>query len=177
MAATKGNQFWKQRSKHGRNRIFTDPEVLWQEAVRYFNWRSKTPFYKVEQKRGNVILPSSAQLTEGQLSEMIQGKVYLEQMQPFTIHSLCLFLGVNTKYFNDFESSLDKLDPALAESFSEVITRIKDTIYDQKFSGAAAGFFQHNIIARDLGLKENTNMGLGDQEGKPLTWDIQMAIK
>jgi hypothetical protein len=32
-----------------------------------------------------------------------------------------------------------------------------DIIYTQKFTGAAAGFLNPNIIARDLGLKEHTD--------------------
>jgi hypothetical protein len=40
------------------------------------------------------------------------------------------------------------------KGFSQIITRIERTIYDQKFVGAAAGFFNSNIIARDLGLTE-----------------------
>ena len=30
------NQFWKQRTKHGRDKIFTDPQILWEAACEYF---------------------------------------------------------------------------------------------------------------------------------------------
>jgi hypothetical protein len=39
----------------------------------------------------------------------------------------------------------------------EVITRIDKYIYNQKFEGAAAGFLNPNIIARDLGLADKTD--------------------
>ncbi len=39
-----------------------------------------------------------------------------------------------------------------SEGFSKVFTRIEQAIIAQKFEGASSGFFNHNIIARDLGL-------------------------
>jgi hypothetical protein len=51
------------------------------------------------------------------------------------------------------------------KDFSQVITRIEKIIYNQKFTGAASGFLNPNIIARDLGLTDkvesnnkNTNL-------------------
>ena len=38
------------------------------------------------------------------------------------------------------------------KDYMSVITRIEETIYNQKFTGAASGFLNPNIIARDLGL-------------------------
>jgi hypothetical protein len=38
--------------------------------------------------------------------------------------------------------------------YSEVFTHIEQQIYDNKLSGSAVGLFNHNIIARDLGLIE-----------------------
>ena len=39
-----------------------------------------------------------------------------------------------------------------SEDFAKVFTRIEQAITLQKFEGASSGFFNHNIIARDLGL-------------------------
>ncbi|MFB4060974.1 terminase small subunit, partial [Escherichia coli] len=44
------------------------------------------------------------------------------------------------------------------EGFSDVTSRAEDIIYDQKFSGAAADLLNANIIARDLGLKEQSQV-------------------
>ena len=40
------------------------------------------------------------------------------------------------------------------DDFIQVITRIEKTIREQKFTGAAATLLNPNIIARDLGLKD-----------------------
>ena len=44
------------------------------------------------------------------------------------------------------------------EGFSDITTRAEEIIYDQKFSGAAADLLHANIIARDLGLKEQSQI-------------------
>lgn len=43
MPAPEGNQFWKLRSKHGRDKLFATPELLWEEACNYFEWCDENP--------------------------------------------------------------------------------------------------------------------------------------
>lgn len=136
MAAPEGNQFWKLRSKHGRDKIFQTPEILWEAACEYFEWCDNNPLKKTEAKS----------VSGGKEPGSIE-TVELPLMMAYTLHGLCIYLGVNTKYFNDFEA-------AKHEGFSEVITRIREVIYTQKFTGAAAGLLNQNIIARDLGLTD-----------------------
>ncbi len=137
MSAPEGNQFWKLRSKHGRDKLFETPESMWEAACEYFQWCDDNPFIKSEAK---VISGGYKEAGSVEIAE-------LPYMRPFTIHGLCAYLDCNTKYFNDFKD-------AKHDGFSDVLTRIQETIYNQKFSGAAAGFFNSNIIARDLGLAD-----------------------
>jgi len=127
MAAPVGNQFWKLRSKHGRDKLFETPDLLWEAAVEYFEWCDANPLIEID-FRGKD-----------------SNKVELPKMRPYTIQGLCLYLDTNTQYFNQFEAANHK-------DFSLILSRIRETIYNQKFSGAAAGFLNPNIIARDLGL-------------------------
>lgn len=155
MAATKGNQFWKQRSKHGRDKLFQTPELLWDAACEYFQWCDENPLIAVEHDKLKV---------NGEGDRLIM--VELPKMRPYTIQGLCLYLDVNNQYLNDFEGSL-KDNPN--KDFSSVITRIKETIYTQKFEGAASGFFNPNIIARDLGLSDKSETKI--QVEQPLFGD------
>jgi hypothetical protein len=141
MSAPVGNQFWKLRSKHGRDKLFTTPELLWEAACEYFEWCDENPFHKREAKSvsGGGREPGSIETVD------------LPVMRPYTLQGLCIYLDCNTKYFND-------LADANHEGFSEVITRIREVIYNQKFSGAASGFFNANIIARDLGLADKKDV-------------------
>lgn len=80
----------------------------------------------------------------------------LPKMRPYTMQGLCLYLDCNTEYFYHFEADLKKKDDHISKDFNQIVMRIRETIYNQKFSGAAAGFLNPNIIARDLGLVDKT---------------------
>lgn len=132
MAAPKGNRFWEARSSHGRDLIFKDPETLWAACVEYFEWVEENPLHEAQAfaYQGCVTIES------------------LPKMRAMTIAGLCIFLDINQSTWFDY---------AKREDFSEVTTRAEEIIRDQKFSGAAAGLLNANIIARDLGLKESTS--------------------
>jgi len=46
MVAPTGNEFWKLRTKHGRDKIFSTPEILWDAACEYFQWVEDNPLYE-----------------------------------------------------------------------------------------------------------------------------------
>lgn len=139
MAAPKGNKFWKARSKHGRDKIFATPECMWEAACEYFDWVEENPLWE-----------DKLVIYQGEATHEPVAK-----MRAMTMEGLCLFLGVNTRYFNDFERGLDT-ETDNGKDFSTVISNIRETIRNQKFSGAAADLLNANIIARDLGLKDKT---------------------
>lgn len=168
MAAPVGNNFWELRSKHGRDRIFASPEILWESACEYFQWCIDNPHQIAEQRKGALIIPKDF---EGDLGELTSSLVHIPQQRPFTIHGLCIFLGCHTKYFAEFKADLKskdcKLETSIAVDFSNIVSRIEEIIYNQKFDGAASGFFNPNIIARDLGLRDKTELSTPpDGEGK-----------
>lgn len=148
MGAPKGNKFWELRSKHGRDKLFATPELMWDAACEYFQWCEDNPFLSTEAKT------VSGYKENGSIET-----VEIPKIRPYTLQGLCLYLDCNTHYFNQFEANLKEED----KGFSPIITRIREIIYNQKFSGAASGFFNQNIIARDLGLvdkKETDHKGL-----------------
>ena len=52
MAAPKGNKFWEARTKHGPPMKYSDPDVLCNACVEYFEWIEDNPLY--ESKAMNV---------------------------------------------------------------------------------------------------------------------------
>lgn len=138
MGAPKGNRFWELRASHGRDKIFSDPNILWDACVEYFTWCEENPLMSYEWNGKDPV------------------KCEIEKMRAFTYHGLSLFLGVNTQYFSQFEAAIKAKDDELSKGFSFILTRIRDTIYNQKFEGAAAGLLNQNIIARDLGLTDKS---------------------
>ena len=151
MAATKGNQFWKARAKHGRDKIFKTPELMLEAAFDYFAWVEDNPLTKAIIYQGEVCAKPE------------------KLMRAMTIKGLCIYWGVNTFYLNDFIGNLD-LEKKEDKDFSQVISTIKEIIETQKFEGASAGLLNPNIIARDLGLTDKKELS-GSVEN-PLTMVI-----
>jgi hypothetical protein len=133
MAAPKGNQFWKARTKHGKDKLFKDPDVLWQASCEYFEWVDDNPIieYKVTQYQGEVVT------------------MPVPKMRAMTLEGLWLFLNISKSAWYDYK---------LIKDYMEVIERIENTIRQQKFSGAAADQLNANIIARDLGLSDKSEL-------------------
>lgn len=129
MAAPKGNQFWKARTKHGRDKIFASSDLLWEACCEYFEWVEANPL--VEHK------PFA-----------FQGASWIEEvpkMRAMTIGGLCIFLDITTETWFQWRKDND---------FSDVVKRAEEIIRDQKFAGAAADLLNASIISRDLGLAD-----------------------
>lgn len=148
MSAPKGNQFWKLRSIHGREKLFSTPKLLWKEACKYFEWCDNNPLE--EQK----IFSYQGAIVRGEANKM----------RAYTLNGLCLFLGCSESYFRAFKSTAAARGN---EDFVTVIEKIESTIYEQKFTGAAADLLNANIIARDLGLRDNQDITSGGEKLEP----------
>lgn len=144
MAAPVGNRFWELRSKHGRDKIFESPEMLWKSACEYFEWCEENPWQEQDWvgKDGD---------------EVVKNKV-----RPFTLSGLCVYLDCAEITLREYGKK---------EDFSAVYTRIEQIVRTQKFEGAATGFFNANIIARDLGLVNKTETELSGRIGITLIED------
>ena len=136
MAAPKGNQFWKARTKHGRDRLFASADALWEACCEYFEWVEANPLWE------------DKVFCQG--GEIIHGEII--KPRPMTIGGLCIFLGIARSTWAEWANT---------EDFSEVTTRAEEIIRDQKFAGAAAELFNANIIARDLGLSDKQDLNHG----------------
>lgn len=133
MAAPKGNQFWKARSKHGRDKIWTDPHVLREACEEYFQWVEDNPLQEAK--------PFA-----------YEGVVTIEnvnKLRAMTLGSLCLFLDIDQSTWIEYRKHKD---------FSDVCSRVETAIREQKFGGAAAGLLNPAIIARDLGLADKREL-------------------
>lgn len=130
MGAPLNNQFWKNRTKHGRDKIFSDPELLWQSACEYFENCDNNPINTLEFNGKDAI------------------ECIVPKMRAYTKAGLSVYLDCALNTFDALEKDKD---------FLQVYTRICQIIYTQKFEGAAAGVLNANIIARDLGLSDNNN--------------------
>ena len=106
MPAPKGNQFWKARTKHGRDKIFASAELLWEACQEYFQWVEDNPLYEAK--------PFA-----------FQGQSWIEEipkMRAMTIGGLCVFIDIDETTWRDWRSQ---------EVFSTVISRAERIIYQE----------------------------------------------
>lgn len=138
MGAPKKNQFWKLRAKHGRDKLFASPELLWTAAQEYFLWCDNNPWKKKEaiksgERTGDIIdIPAA---------------------RPYSLSGLCLYIGVSDTFWWQFKS-------AGHTEFAEVISAVEQVIETQQFEGAVVGVFNANIIARKLGLVDRQDVAI-----------------
>lgn len=128
MSAPQGNEFWKLRLSHGRKHAIETPEELWQNFEEYAQHLHDNPLIEIDYK-GKDATP-----------------VEIPKMRPFTKMGFALACGLSG--WEKIEGYKER------QGFREIVTRIENYIYNQKFEGSAAGFLNPNIIARDLGLSE-----------------------
>ncbi|WP_223834359.1 DNA-packaging protein [Spirosoma profusum] len=142
MAAPVGNQFWKLQYKHGRDKIFKNPQLLWEAACEYFQWCDENPLETLEFNGKDAV------------------GCIVPKMRAYTWSGLECYVGIYS--LRDYKTNPDY------EAFSQVITRISAIMYTQKFEGAAAGLLNANLISRDLGLADKKEIS-GELGVKPIT--------
>ncbi|TGQ11214.1 DNA-packaging protein [Mesorhizobium sp. M4B.F.Ca.ET.215.01.1.1] len=145
MSAPLGNKFWEARSSHGRAPIFATPDDLWAGACEYFAWVEANPLWedKVTSYQGaNTHEP-------------------IAKMRAMTVTGLCIFLDISRQAWSEYRER---------EGFGDITARIDDIIRTQKFEGASAELLNANIIARDLGLADKSE--ITGRDGGPIRTDV-----
>ena len=135
MAAPKGNNCWQLRLKHGLDGRFKTPDEILENFEQYVQWAEETPLIEVDVRGKDateVNLPKKRLLTK----------------EGFAL--ACGFASWATLAVYKGKS----------KDFAQVFTRIEQAIYTSKLEGAASGLFNHNIIARDLGLMNQEQVNL-----------------
>lgn len=140
MPAPKGNRFWEARtSNKGAASLYSKPQDLEDACLEYFNWVADNP------------LQAAQPVT-------FQGKgdtFAVDKMRAMTIVGMCNFIKVGraTWYaWKDVNSEKHRKDVV------DIIEWAEEIIYQQKFEGAAADLLNPNIIARELGLADKSEL-------------------
>lgn len=156
MGAPVGNEYYKLRTKLGRENSLTPKELL-DGANLYFQWCIDNPLIEQQIVKGTWVemVPTVDRDEQGQIVNTTIKVTHpysialLNKMRPYTIGGLCNFLEIVVNTFKNYEKQ---------KAYLTIITRIRQIIYNQKFEGAAAGFLDSRIIARDLGLVDKKDV-------------------
>ena len=132
----------------GRPKKFT-PESLWKYFVGYQEYCKENPKLKHD--------------FVGKDADEVYRKIEI----PLTWEGFQIYIW-NQGANGDLKDYLSNKNNAYDE-FSPILARIRIIIYEDKFTGAAAGLFNHSIIARDLGLKDHQDV---TSQGEKITTTI-----
>jgi hypothetical protein len=137
-----GNKIWELRSKHGRDKLFASPQLLWEAVCEYFQWATDNKLNGIDRPFTMQRLRLYIGCSSGYFTNFKHGlKRTLEQ--EFT-----------SQMTEDEKVNLETKQKE-ATDFLSIIDQIEETVYAQKFEGAIVGMYSTTIIARDLGLREN----------------------
>lgn len=144
-----GNQFWKQRSKHGRDKIIESPQVMLDAVYEFLALKSESTIDKPELLKGGDAAGTQCNLTT---------KDYP------TLAELAHFLGFKTlqSWYNYKERP----------DFLEVITHAEEIIKTWKIKGASVGAYNQSIVARDLGLADKKEVKKESKKTLVITKDL-----
>ena len=150
-------EFWKARSSFGRRPIFKSPDDLFKACMEYIQWVHDNPYYEykvVGTHFGQAIIE------------------HIPKKRPLTVGSLVLFLDISIVAWMQYAKER-------GDDFIYICKVVDEMIRQQKFGGAAAGFFNHAIIARDLGLVERQDVTTGGKNitDSHITVDFNMDVK
>ena len=146
-------QLWEiGASRIGQPPCFNSPQEMLERALEYFQWCEEHPLgeHKIFAQQG----------------EIIDGEV--KHKRPYTQAGLCVYLGISEDTWRNYRDR--------KPDYFEVTKLITDAMYDQKFSGASAGLFNANIIARDLGLKDKSEIDHQSSDGSMSPKDTSATV-
>jgi len=132
----------------GGERLYASAKQLWEDATGYFEWMEDNPLYEVK-----------ATHYQGEQVDLKQTK-----MRMMTLTSLHIYLGISSTTWYAYKAR---------KEFSFVIERIEGVMYTQKIEAAAADMMNSNLVIREVGLKERTDVTSGDE---PVTGIIRTII-
>lgn len=142
MSAPIGNKYYLERSKNGPYKEFT-PDTLWEAFEEYKNHIDKDPWYTYEAIKSGE--------NAGQL-------IPIPHQKPYTIEGFASYIGLTFQGLKNYGTKEGY------EGTFEVYTRIEGQCKVQKFAGASIGAFNANIIARDLGLVDKSDLTSGGEK-------------
>lgn len=171
MTAPKNNKFWQQRSKHGRDRLFENAELLLEAAYEYFNYCDTNPL-ESEETEIKAVKGTDEKGNDKTLAIKEEKTKKKNLGRPYTLEGFILYCGASESWLRQFKRSLD---PEKDQDFFTVIEQIETIIRLNQKEGAIVGKFNANIIARLQGISEKVEQVNINHE-VPLSEEQQQEI-
>jgi hypothetical protein len=128
--------------KPGKPPAFKSPDEMWNRALEYFKWCEDNAI-----KEAKIFKTGDDKIIDGEVPHM----------RAMSQAGLCAFLNISVSTWHNYKAM---------DEYLEVTATIEQVMFEQKFSGAASGMLNANIIARDLGLAEKSESNVKVKEVK-----------
>jgi len=152
-----GTELWRvcDWNDAGRPKVFNSPNEMMVACNKYFQWVAENSLMEektVGQYMGKVLTHKSS------------------KMRAMTIRGMCVFIGITTMTWGEYRKKPE---------FSYIVQKVETIIYEQKFTGAAAGLLRTDIIAKELGLIDRQDITSGDRpiQGTSVEVTMNMNVK
>lgn len=164
MPVTKGTELWKLRQQHGAEKLFSDANILREEACAYFRWCELHPWYKVE------LVKYMGEATEAEVPHV----------RPFSMSGFCVYLGVSGSYFRTVKGRLqsriaDGKATKGEEELLHAIEWIETVVLTQQIEGGEIGMFNANLVSRIHNIADHIRTEDGGSSIKVVVRDQKTA--
>jgi hypothetical protein len=134
----------------GRPPLFDTAEEMYAACCEYFQWVVENPLYedKAFQFQGEPV------------------HTHVVKPRAMTLVAMCTFLGCSRDAWENYRKR---------EGFAETCELVDNIIYTQKFELAAADLLNVNLIARDLGLRDRSEIDHKSSDGTMAPTRIELV--
>lgn len=139
MAAPKGNGFWRLRSKHGRDKIFSSGEMILAAADEYMEVLQDNPLMEHDFVGKDAV-------------EVDKRKKNVPTWEGFAN-----FCDVYSGHFHQLKQDYKKSEDPVEKDIYQALKRVDDMFFNDKFTAAAAGLANANLIGKALGIVERVD--------------------
>lgn len=151
-------------SRVGRPPLYPDPEDLAKVADEYFAWCDNNPIETSTRK----LVGAEQSAKSGNKAKSDETK--FTARRAYTLDGFCLFARIGD--WATFKKAEAHSDP----EYCGVIHAIEQTIRDQQVSGALAGVFNANIVARLNGLADKTDLNVNAEQRQSATQALDTLL-
>ena len=141
-------ELWEIAKGPGQPPCFSSPQEMWDRSVEYFKWCGEC-----------LILEDKIFKVKSGDTDILDHE-FITHKRPMTLAGLHIFLNISEQTWYNYKKK---------DEYLGITNAIDRTMYENKFSGASVGQFNANIIARDLGLADKTEIKLDSASVTP--WD------
>ena len=142
-----GNKALTYKEKQIRSRVFAKPETLLEAFDEYEIYIKENPWMM------NELVKS------GDLAGIV---MEVPTVVPMTIRGYCRFIGLTYAWWKYRRKECELSEKTSEALYLSAMEEIEEGIYNHKFKGGAVGAFNANLISRDLGIAEKTEVDVKD---------------